>query len=92
MTDAPVVLASCSHDTAAAVAAVPGVRRAHVGIHQLGHVVARRRRSCSSPVLTREAREAGFTNEAGIDGTVRFLKNRAGMWVLEECVASGRDG
>jgi rhamnulokinase len=36
-------------------------------------------------VLTRGAREAGFTNEAGLDGTVRFLSNRAGMWVLEEC-------
>jgi rhamnulokinase len=38
-----------------------------------------------APVLTTAAREAGFTNEAGLDGTIRFLKNRAGMWVLEEC-------
>jgi rhamnulokinase len=36
-------------------------------------------------VLTAAAREHGFTNEAGLDRTVRFLKNRAGMWVLEEC-------
>jgi rhamnulokinase len=39
-----------------------------------------------APLLGRQAREAGFTNEAGLDGTVRFLKNRTGMWVLEECV------
>jgi len=39
----------------------------------------------SAPVLSEAAREAGFTNEAGLDGTIRFLKNRAGMWVLEEC-------
>src|SRR5688572_15927099 len=38
-----------------------------------------------APVLSAAAREHGFTNEAGLDGTVRFLKNRAGMWVLEEC-------
>jgi rhamnulokinase len=29
---------------------------------------------------------AGFTNEVGLDGTIRFLKNRTGMWVLEECL------
>ena len=39
-----------------------------------------------APVLTLAAREAGFTNEAGLDGTIRFLKNRTGMWVLEECI------
>ena len=80
----PVILATCAHDTAAAVAAVPASPdRAWafissgtwslVGVERAG------------PVLTRDAREAGFTNETGIDGTVRFLTNRAGMWVLEEC-------
>jgi rhamnulokinase len=38
------------------------------------------------PILTSAARDAGFTNEAGLDGIVRFLKNRNGMWVLEECI------
>jgi rhamnulokinase len=38
-----------------------------------------------APLLGASAREHGFTNEAGLDDTVRFLKNRAGMWVLEEC-------
>jgi rhamnulokinase len=37
-------------------------------------------------MLSGAARAAGFTNEAGLDGTIRLLKNRTGMWVLEECV------
>jgi len=82
--NAPVVLATCAHDTAAAVAAVPAVGDkpwAFISSGTWSLVGA----ELSSPVLTRQAREAGFTNEAGLDGTVRFLSNRAGMWVLEEC-------
>ncbi|HTK46638.1 MAG TPA: rhamnulokinase family protein [Gemmatimonadaceae bacterium] len=81
---APVVLASCAHDTAAAVAAVPATGErpwAFISSGTWSLVGAER----SAPVLTAAARDAGFTNEAGLDGTVRFLENRAGMWVLEEC-------
>jgi rhamnulokinase len=80
----PIVIATCAHDTAAAVAAVPaatGRTWAFISSGTWSLVGA----ELESPVLTREAREAGFTNEAGLDGTVRFLSNRAGMWVLEEC-------
>ena len=82
---APAVLATCAHDTAAAVAAVPasaGEPWAYIssGTWSLVGVELDR------PVLTPEARVAGFTNEAGLDGTIRFLKNRTGMWVLEECI------
>ena len=81
---APLVIASCSHDTAAAVAAVPASgERAWAFISSGTWSLVGMERS--APVLTRAAREAGFTNEAGLDGTVRFLTNRAGMWVLEEC-------
>jgi len=38
------------------------------------------------PVLTTAAREADFTNEAGVDGTVRFLRNVMGLWILSECL------
>jgi sugar (pentulose or hexulose) kinase len=38
------------------------------------------------PVLSEEARRADFTNEGGVDGTIRFLKNVTGLWVLSECV------
>jgi rhamnulokinase len=84
VTDVPIVLATCAHDTAAAVAAVPaapGRAWAFISSGTWSLVGA----ELSAPLLTRDAREAGFTNEAGLDGTVRFLGNRAGMWVLEEC-------
>ncbi|MEO8622145.1 MAG: rhamnulokinase family protein, partial [bacterium] len=84
VTEPPVVIATCAHDTAAAVAAVPTVGHhawAFISSGTWSLVGA----ELAAPVLTREARLAGFTNEAGIDGTVRFLTNRAGMWALEEC-------
>jgi rhamnulokinase len=39
-----------------------------------------------TPVLTEAARRAGFTNERGIDGTTRFLRNVMGLWLLQESV------
>jgi len=81
----PLVVASCSHDTAAAVAAVPASGDepwAYISSGTWSLVGAELR----APILTAAARRAGFTNEAGLDGTVRFLKNRTGMWVLEECL------
>ncbi len=80
----PVILATCAHDTAAAVAAVPATPGRHWAFISSGtwSLVGA---ELDAAVLTRAAREAGFTNEAGLDGTVRFLSNRAGMWALEEC-------
>jgi rhamnulokinase len=81
----PLVVASCSHDTAAAVAAVPAsgdAPWAYISSGTWSLVGAELR----APVLVAAAREAGFTNEVGLDGTIRFLKNRTGMWVLEECL------
>ncbi|AHG89392.1 Carbohydrate kinase, FGGY [Gemmatirosa kalamazoonensis] len=79
------VIASCAHDTAAAVAAVPASparQWAYVSSGTWSLVGA----ELDAPMLAPEARRAGFTNEAGLDGTVRFLKNRTGMWALEECL------
>ena len=82
-TSAPMVLATCAHDTASAVAVVPAT-----GEHSWAFISSGTwslvGMELSAPVLSEAAREAGFTNEAGLDGTIRFLKNRAGMWVLEE--------
>jgi len=78
-------VATCSHDTGSAVAATPAVREADdwafisSGTWSLLGVERR------TPVLTRAVREAGFTHEAGIDGTLRFLKNLTGLWALQEC-------
>jgi rhamnulokinase len=37
------------------------------------------------PVLTEASRQANFTNEAGVDGTIRYLRNVMGLWLLQEC-------
>lgn len=72
-----------SHDTASAFAAVPTQPGDHAAIVSLGtwalvgtHV--------PEPIVTAEAREANFTNELAVDGSVRFLRNVTGMWILEE--------
>ena len=42
------------------------------------------RRAATQPVLTDAARAANFTNEGGVDGTIRFLHNVMGLWLLSE--------
>ena len=77
------VLAVGSHDTASAVVAVParGERFAYVSCGTWSLVGV----ELPQPVLTEAARQANFTNEAGVDGTVRFLRNVMGLWLLQEC-------
>lgn len=79
------VLATASHDTASAVAATPlsTSRSAYVSCGTWGLVGV----ELDAPVLTSAAQQAGFTNELGIDGTVRFLKNVTGTFLLSECLA-----
>lgn len=77
------VIASCSHDTGCAVAAVPaqGDDWAYLssGTWSLLGV------ELPKPLVTEAAREANLTNEAGFDGTTRFLKVLVGLWILQEC-------
>ncbi|MGW6395061.1 rhamnulokinase [Streptomyces sp. NPDC055103] len=72
-----------SHDTASAVVAVPATEPnfAYIscGTWSLAGL------ELDAPVLTEESRAANFTNERGIDGTIRYLRNIMGMWLLEEC-------
>ncbi len=76
--------AVASHDTASAVAAVPadGERFAYIctGTWSLAGL------ELDAPVLTEESRAANFTNELGLDGTVRYLRNIMGLWLLQECL------
>jgi len=76
------VVASCSHDTGAAVAAVPGAgddwAYLSSGTWSLMGV------ELSTPVITDAVREANFTNEIGFGGSVRFLKNIIGLWMVQE--------
>lgn len=79
--DVPVIAVG-SHDTASAVVAVPsdGDATAYLSSGTWSLVGL----ELDKPVLTEAARLADFTNEGGVDGTVRFLKNVMGLWVLSE--------
>lgn len=88
------VVATASHDTAAAIAGVPFGNRlteAYISSGTWSLVGV----ELDAPVLTPQAFAANVTNELGADGTVRALKNVTGMWLLEECRrswhAEGRD-
>ncbi len=76
------VTAVGSHDTASAVVAVPAEneRFAYISCGTWSLVGV----ELDSPVLTRESRAANFTNEGGVDGTIRYLRNVMGLWLLQE--------
>ncbi|MDQ1654562.1 MAG: rhamnulokinase, partial [Cryptosporangiaceae bacterium] len=78
-----VVTTAGSHDTASAVAGVParGPRFGYVSCGTWGLVGV----ELTAPVLTEASRLANFTNERGIDGTIRYLRNVMGLWLLSEC-------
>ena len=79
--ETPVTLVG-SHDTASAVVAVPaeGDDAAWISCGTWGLVGVELR----APILTEAGRAANFTNEAGVDGTVRYLRNVMGLWLLSE--------
>lgn len=80
------VVATCSHDTGSAVAAAPAIGTASSWLFISSGTWSLMGAERATPLLTGDAREAGFTNEAGFDDTIRFLKNLTGLWVLQECV------
>jgi len=77
------VVAVGAHDTASAIAAVPaeGNNWAYLssGTWSLMGIETRK------PLIDKETAAMNFTNEGGIEGTFRFLKNITGMWLLEQC-------
>lgn len=77
------VVAVGSHDTASAVAAVPasGTDFAYISSGTWSLVGV----ELSHPVLTESSRHANFTNERGVDNTIRYLRNVGGLWLLSEC-------
>jgi rhamnulokinase len=80
------VTAVGSHDTASAVVGVPAEspRFAYVSCGTWSLVGV----ELDAPVLTGTSRRAGFTNELGVDGTVRYLRNVMGLWLLQESLRS----
>ncbi len=87
------VIAVAGHDTASAIAAVPAADKHFAylssGTWSLMGI------EVESPIVNSESARLNFTNEGGIDGTTRFLKNITGMWLLEQCrrvwKADGKD-
>jgi rhamnulokinase len=71
-----------SHDTASAVVGVPArtARFGYISCGTWGLVGV----ELAAPVLTEASREANFTNERGVDGTIRYLRNVMGLWLLSE--------
>jgi sugar (pentulose or hexulose) kinase len=82
--DGTPVIAVGSHDTASAVVGVPAAneRFAYISCGTWSLVGV----ELDRPVLTEASRKANFTNELGVDGTVRYLRNVMGLWLLQECV------
>ncbi|MGN1246529.1 MAG: rhamnulokinase family protein [Muribaculaceae bacterium] len=79
------VIAVAGHDTASAIAAVPAgnERFAYLssGTWSLMGI------ETADPIINERSCRENFTNEGGVDGTTRFLKNICGMWLLERCRA-----
>jgi rhamnulokinase len=76
------VIAPGSHDTASAVAAIPGLDPTSIYISSgtwslMGMEIAQ-------PIINAQTRSLNVTNEGGVAGTIRFLKNIAGLWLLQE--------
>ncbi len=87
------VVAVAGHDTASAIAAVPAADEKFAylssGTWSLMGI------EVPAPIINEESARLNFTNEGGIEGTTRFLKNITGMWLLEQCrkvwKAAGKD-
>ena len=76
------VLTVASHDTASAVIAVPSEEKDFLYISS--GTWSLMGTELSDPLINAESRAANFTNEGGACGTVRFLKNIMGLWIIQE--------
>jgi rhamnulokinase len=77
------VIAPATHDTGSAVAAVPaqGDAWAYISSGTWSLMGA----ELPAPLISEKVLQYNFTNEAGVNGTTRFLKNIAGLWLVQEC-------
>ncbi|MDR0371895.1 MAG: rhamnulokinase [Prevotellaceae bacterium] len=82
ISDIPVI-AVAGHDTGSAIVSVPAENEHFAylssGTWSLMGIEVK------EPIITEESFELNFTNEGGVEGTTRFLKNITGMWLLEQC-------
>jgi len=78
------VIASASHDTACAVAAVPAEAEENWAYLSSGTWSLIGIESAEA-YIGEKSLKYSFTNEGGVEGTIRFLKNITGLWILQEC-------
>jgi len=78
----PVIAPAC-HDTGCAVAAVPTEKEDFVYISSGTWSLVGA--ELPQPVINAESLACDFTNEGGVGGTIRFLKNVTGLWLVQEC-------
>jgi rhamnulokinase len=77
------VIATCSHDTGAAVAGIPA--SGHDWAYLSSGTWSLMGVELPEPVINDLSRELNFTNEIGYGNSVRFLKNISGLWLIQEC-------
>ena len=84
------VVAVGSHDTASAVAAIPAEDGNYAylscGTWSLLGIES------PTPIINEASFQHNFTNEGGLDGTIRFLKNITGLWLMEQCRKEWTEG
>ncbi len=78
------VYATAGHDTAAAVAAVPAAG-GNDWCYISSGTWSLMGLELDEPVINEHSLAANYTNEVGVEGKIRFLKNIAGLWLLQEC-------
>lgn len=93
------VIAPATHDTASAVVAVPARPSSASGPPDWCYLSSGTWSlmgvEVDTPVITEATRQYNFTNEGGVQGTIRLLKNIMGLWLIQECrrtwARSGRE-
>ncbi len=88
------IYAPATHDTASAVAAIPAESNSENWAFLSSGTWSLIGVELPSPMMSHEAMAAGFSNEGGIDGKTRFLKNIMGLWILQEvrrCLAISKE-
>jgi rhamnulokinase len=78
-------VAVAGHDTASAVLAVPASESAGDWAWLSSGTWSIMGVECPEPIITPEGRKCNFSNEGGIHGTIRYLKNIMGLWIVQEC-------
>lgn len=77
------VIAVGSHDTASAIRAVPSDDGKQTRAYLSSGTWSLLGAEIDEPILTEQARTAGFTNEGGVGGKICFLQNITGLWILQ---------